>query len=238
MNIRRSQSGNILVYILGAIFLMGLLLVLVKGSSNPGGGIDAENMVIKVSDAQRYTNEIERAIGIILQNGASEADIRFSHPNGASAYGTTLTAPLTRQVFDPLGGAAEYRLPPVGVNDGTRWQFFANTHIAYQGANSSSEMKAELLMVLPNVTEAFCNRVNQIAGQTDIVLVPAAANYQDPSANGCIYDPASTYNGTYLKGSSTNTLDITKFNFDTPPADACIRCESGNLHYYHILLAR
>lgn len=232
-----SQSGNIIVYILGAIFLMGILVMLVKGSSNPGGGIDAETIVIRASDAQRYAGEIERAVSIVMQNGASEADIRFSHPNGSSAYGATLTAPLTRQIFDPQGGAAEYRLPPTGVNDGTRWQFFATTHIKDMGTDDPNEQKAELIMVLPNVTEAFCNKINEINDQA-LVLVPAASNYQDPSANGCIYAPGSEFiNGTFLKGSSVNTIDDTLFTH-LPAPEACVRCQGGNLHYYHVLLAR
>jgi hypothetical protein len=226
-----TQSGNMLVYILGAIFLMGLLMVLVKGSTNPGGGIDAENVIIRASDAQRYTGEIERAILNIMHNGESESDIRFAHPNAPSVYGV-IGAPLTAQVFDPAGGAAEYRAPPSGINDGTAWQFYATTHIKDLGTDGANR-KAELIMVLPNVTEDFCNRINELNDQ-DLTLT----DDHDPSANGCIYDVGNEFTGTYASGGSVNEIDDTLFTH-LPPNQACIHCESDDkLHYYHVLLAR
>ena len=73
-----SQSGNILIYILGAVFLLGALTIMVKGSSAPGGGIDEEALIIRVSEVQNYGRELEQAVSYIFQNGHSEADIRLS----------------------------------------------------------------------------------------------------------------------------------------------------------------
>lgn len=228
-----SQSGNMLVYILGAVFLMGLLIILVKGSSNPGGGIDSETVVIHASDAQRYASEVENAIRFIMQNGHSESDIRFSHPNADSAYGAVLTPPLTRQVFDPAGGAAEFRDPPQGVNDGTKWQFFGNTHITDMGTDEESGRRAELIMVLPNVTQPFCERINQVNDQA----LDVAAGIQDPGAGGCIFATGSEYTGTFTNGAGANVLDDTLFTHN-PASQACVRCSDGSLHFYHVLMAR
>lgn len=228
-----SQSGNILVYILGAILLMGLLVVVVKGVSNPGSGIDQEAVIIRVSDVQRYAGEVERGVNMILRSGQSEADLRFSHPNGYSAYGIVHTAPFAREVFHAAGGAAEYRMPPPGVNDGTRWQFFSNTHITGMGTEGAGLRRAELLMVLPNVTQAFCERVNLVNGQNLNVV----SQVQDPAANGCIYSPGSEFNGTYSSGAGANSLDSALITHK-PAAQACVRCSSGALHFYHVLLAR
>lgn len=228
-----AQSGNMLVYILGAIFLMGLLVVLVKGSTNPGGGIDSETAVIATTEAQRYAAEVERAVNLIMQNGHSEADIRFSHANASSAYQNTLDAPLTRQVFHPSGGAARFRNPPSGVNDGTPWQFFSNTHITGLGSNTASARKAELIMVLPNVVPGFCSEVNRANGQNlDIV-----AGVQDPAAGGCIYAPGSEFTGSFVSGASTNVPNDALFTLN-PAKQACIRCNDGSLHFYHVLMAR
>src|SRR5690606_37213701 len=124
--------------------------------------IDAETVMLRASDVQRYAGEVSQAVNMIVRNGLSESDIRFSHPNADSAYGTTFTAPLERQVFHRSGGGAEYRAPPAGINDGTPWQFYGNTHIKGYGTEDSNARKAELLMVLPNVTEAFCTRINEL----------------------------------------------------------------------------
>lgn len=222
-----------LVYILGAIFLLGLLVVLVKGATNPGGGVDAETTVLNASEAQRYAAEVERAITLILQNGHSESDIRFSHANAGSAYQTTMDAPNTRQVFHPRGGAANFREPPQGVNDGTPWQFYGNTHITDLGTDTETARKAELIMVLPNVTLQFCQRINTMNDQNlDVV-----AGVQDPVDDGCIYAPGNEFNGTFITGSSANVPDHTLFRHN-PATQACVRCDDGSLHFYHVLMAR
>jgi hypothetical protein len=229
---RGAESGNVFIYILGAIVLMGLLVVLVKGNSTPGGGIDNESTIIRVSEVQQYAAELERGIGFIMQNGNSEADIRFAHTNAPVAYGA-VTAPLTRQVFSKEGGAASYRAPPSGVQTAiTPWQFFGNTHIKGIGTDTAGSRRAELIAVLPNVTEAFCLRVNEVNGQN----LTLTANH-DPAASGCVYAPGSEFTGTFTEGAGTNTIDDTLFT-QTPAKQACIKCETGGLHFYHVLMSR
>lgn len=230
------QSGNIMIYILGAIVLMGLLIILVKGSTTPGAGIDNETTIIRASEVQQYAGELERAIGYILQNNHSEADIRFAATGAPAAYGNIATdTPLTRQVFAKEGGAANYRAPPAGVQTTTTpWQFYGNTHIKGMGSDTVGSRKGELIAVLPNVTQAFCERINELNGQN----LTLTANH-DPSANGCIYTGGGNeFTGTFVTGGTANTIDHTLFT-QIPPKEACIKCEStGALHFYHVLLGR
>lgn len=228
---RKDQSGNILIYIIGAIFLMGILIVLVKGNVQEGTGIDRDKIALKANEVQRYASDLERAVITILQNGYSETDIRFAHSSAPVAYGVITDTPR-RQVFDPTGGSAEYKLPPSGINDGTLWQFYATTHIQDLGTDTAAQSKAELLAVLPNVTEAFCAQINLLNKQS-INL----ANNTDLTANGCVYASGSEFTGTYGFGAGNNTLnaaEITRF----PAKELCVKCQSGGFHYYRVLLAR
>lgn len=45
---RQNQSGNMLIYILGGIFLLGILIVLLKGNAQEGAGIDADKIAVSV----------------------------------------------------------------------------------------------------------------------------------------------------------------------------------------------
>lgn len=233
MNRRRAhaQSGNMLIYILGAILLFGILIVLLKGSYQEGTGIDSDKVTLKVSEVQRYAAEMERGVNYILSNGQSESSIRFAHPDALAGYGVITTTPKA-QLFSPDGGAVEYKNPPSQINDGTQWQFYANTHIQDMGTDTPADSKAELLAVLPNVTRAFCERTNLVLGQTiDLEL------FADPAANGCVYG-GTIFTGTYVTGATNNTIDVTKFS-KLPPKEACVRCASNsNYHYYRVLLAR
>lgn len=213
---------------------MGLLVVLVRGSSTPGAGIGPEEVAIKASQVQQYAAEIERGVGFILRNGHSESDVRFAHPNAAAAYGTITTNP-EHQVFDRTGGGAEYKDPPSNIQTTqTPWQFYATTHMPDVGTDTPASMRAELIAVLPNVTEDFCERINDINDQ-DIDL----SNNHDLSANGCIHAGAGNeFTGTYLSGASTNTPTAGAFT-NLPATQACIQCESDSaFHFYHVLLAR
>jgi hypothetical protein len=225
------QSGNMLIYILGAIFLMGFLIVLLRGNFQEGTGIDAEKVSLQVNEARRYAANLERGVNLILTNGISESDLRFAHGDADPAYGDITNTPK-RQVFDPQGGGVEYQAPPAGSNDGTAWQFFATTHIPDVGTDTAAQSKAELLAVLPNVTRDFCDQVNRINHQ-DINL----DNDTDLSANGCVYAAGSEFAGTYGAGAGNNTLqtsEITQF----PPMELCVKCQSGGFHYYRVLKVR
>lgn len=230
------ESGNILIYILGAIVLMGVLVMLVKGSNSPGAGIDSETTMIRASEVQQYAGELERAVNFILSNNHSENDIRFAAASAPGAYGNIATdTPLTRQVFAKQGGAATYRAVPAGIQTtATPWQFYGNTHIKGFGTDTLAGRKAELIAVLPNVTPAFCERINELNGQN----LNLAANH-DPTANGCLFTGGgSEFTGSFVTGASANIIDHTLFT-QTPAKQACIRCQTtGALHFYHVLLGR
>lgn len=220
-----------LVYILGAILLMGILIVVVKGSFQEGTSIDGEQLVVKASQVQQYAGEIERAVGYILNSGYSETALRFA-TNISSTYGD-ITSIRPRQIFDPQGGAVEYKSPPSGINDGTAWQFFATTHFTDMGIDTGGSQKAELIAVLPNVTQAFCSQINRMVGQSSINL----ASTSDPAANGCVHQPGSEFQGTFVAGGAVNLLDnavVTKF----PAKEACVKCNTGQFHYYKVLMTR
>lgn len=237
-NHRTSESGNILIYILGAIFLIGALTLMVKGSSTPGAGIDEESLIIKVSEVQDYGRELEQAIAFIFQNGHSEADIRFAHPDADSAYGTITDIP-TRQVFSRDGGGATYRAPPSGIQTApTDWYFTGRNSVEGVGTNENSGQgnlrTADLTAMLNYVTKQFCMLVNE---KNNI------ENVSDPSAppkdvNNIKLD--LPFDGSYAE---TFTIGGSAGTFETSgKLEGCVEGDSdppaGTYHYYRVLLPR
>lgn len=221
-----------LIYILGAIFLFGILIVILKGNSQEGAGIDADKVTVSVQQMMSYASELERGVSYILNDNArSEADVRFGHPNSVVNYGLITDTPI-RQVFDVTGGGVEYKSPPSGLNDGTQWQFYATTHIAGIGTNTPASSRAELVAVLPNVTRNACERINLTLKQAvDLDEIT------DTAANGCVHSPGNHFMGTYISGVSTNSLDSTKIP-NLPARELCVRCDGDTYHYYRVLLSR
>lgn len=234
------SSGNMLVYILGAIFLMGVLVMVVKGNTQEGIGLDVEKATLRVTQVQAFGARVEAGINRILDSGRSESELRFAYAAGSgyvashANYGSA-TSDTTRQVFNAAGGNVEFWPPPADIlaSAGITWGFYAMTHIKDFGSNNSSLQKAELLMVLPIVTENFCRAVNRANGQNlDLTQI------MDTSTNGTVHaGTANAFAGTFVSGSGTNRLEDALFT-KHPAAEACIRLHTGDYAYYRVLLAR
>lgn len=239
----RQQSGNILFIILIAIALLGLLTFAIQSTSRPdGANIDKEELAIRVTEVQRYASELERAVMFAMRNGISESDLRFAHPNNNSDYGDlSADTDPSDQVFHREGGGATYRDPPDDINDGSAWEFYGGTHLP--GVGSS---KADLIAVLPNVTDAFCTKINQLAGQTGTPTDTGTGNASGANPGDCLYlGDDGRFDGSQQFYSTVNTVDETTFEQDEEASaartalQACVVCsrDSAN-HFYHVLLAR
>lgn len=246
---QQAESGNILIMILIAIVLIGLLTAAIQsGSNTEGATIDREEVIIRTTEVQRYASELERAVNYIMQDGKSESDIRFAHPNFThSDYGDLATDPdPSDQVFSASGGAAEFRDPPASINDGSEWEFYGGTHIPGMGTS-----RAELIAVLPNVTQQFCDYVNEINNQSGTPGDTGGSLASGNSAGNCLNMGADgRFGATYTfyetpTTSAPNTVDETTFEQDPntaaarPAPQACVVCAAdGANHFYHVLLVR
>lgn len=226
---KNSEQGNVLFYILLGLVLLGVLTVAIRNSGGLEENIDREDYTLKAGQVQRYGQELSQAVNAVLGNGASETQIRFAHGSAAADYGTITTTP-TNQVFSSAGGKANYQLPPDGVNDGSKWEFFATTRIPQVGSN-----RAELVAVLPNVTQGFCTIINKQLGFTTGTQPTDNTNGSTPD---CVMGASTNrFTGTFLD-SSPNLMDSTTFS-RLPAMQGCVSCASGSTYnYFYVLLAR
>ena len=225
-----SESGNILIYILGAIFLLGLLVVISKGSVTPGASIDHETLMIRVSEVQEYGKELEQAVSYVMANGHSEVDIRFAHPDASSAYGDITDTP-SRQVFSRDGGGARYREPPEGIQTtATDWIFTGNNKVNNVGTSicGATSQCSDIIALLRSVTLQFCLAIND---KNDI---PSPANAPPVDDNFFSFSNPFVGDLTHLTAiySTDNNLNG-KF-------EGCFQESnpSNDYNYYRVLLAR
>jgi hypothetical protein len=243
-NNRESQSGNVLLIILTAIVLIGILTAVIQGtSSSDGANIDREQLLLNTTKIRQYATELETAVTLILRDGHSESDIRFANPENNDYGDLSADTDKSDQVFAAEGGAAEYRSPPAGIQTAAApWEFYGGT--ALPGVGTA---RPELVAVLPGVTQAFCNKINEMNGYdlADADYPPldtGTATADSSNAGGCIhegaavryddtiqfYDPPDTPNNT----TTESTIEI------TPALQGCLRCHDGTNHFFHVLLGR
>jgi hypothetical protein len=222
---RSSESGNVIVFILMAVVLIGIVTVAIRSGGGERANIDAETLIIRAAETRQHASEFERAVAFLLQSGVSESAVRFAHADAPSDYGNINVDPQN-QVFSRNGGGAAYRAPPPGVQGtAATWEFYGNTALPQVGSN-----RAELIAVLPNVTEAFCTEINK--GSNNSQPIP------DDDAT-CIHTGAAVrFSSSNLFNDSTpNTLNGTFANL--PATQGCVRCTgSGTYQFFHTLLAR
>ncbi len=229
------ENGNILLIVLVAIVMIGVLTAAIQSTSRPEGtNIDSETLALNASRVQQYMAELERAVVFIIQNGTSETDIRFAHPDINEDYGDLSDDfDPSNKVFHPEGGAALYRAPPPGINDGSHWEFYGSTRAPAIGSS-----RPELMAVLPNVNKQFCLKINELNDQ------PREIPF-DNAQNGCINEgPDGRFREARQFLQSGNLMEESSFAQDTvndaprPAPQACVRCSNDTLHFYHVLLAR
>ena len=221
------QDGNVFVFILIAIVLIGLVTVAIRSGSQGTGDVDKETVTVGAAKIRQYAAEVERGTALILSGPVSETDIRFAHANAAAEYGTDPTVTPQAQVFSPQGGGAGDEAPPAGANDGSAWEFYGNTAMPNVGSD-----KPDLIAVLPNVSAEICTKINADDGYA------APATLEDDGT--CVNTGAAARFGAgaqYADG-SPNTLVTASFPADRPILDACITCADGTHHYVHVLHAR
>lgn len=226
-----SELGGILLYVLLGIVLLGTLTIAIRNTSTGGSeNIDAEDMVIKGTQVQRYGGELAAAVSTLISNGISEADIRFAHDDAPIDYGDIDTNP-ENQVFGKKGAKADYKAPPPGVNDGSPWEFFGTTRIPQVGSE-----RAELIAVLPNVTEGFCRTIDKQLGLDLSTSLPTDAS--NGSSPDCVMGSSSDrFDGTF-NDVSPNLFDEATFS-RLPVLQGCVECASGSTyHYFYVLLSR
>lgn len=247
------ESGNVLFMILIAVALIGLLTAAVQQTGRPdGSSIDKEALVLRASEVQRYASELERAVTFIMQDGKSESDIRFAHIDADPDYGDiTSDTDKTDQVFDREGGGALYRAPPAGINDGSAWEFYGGTHVPGIGRSD----RAELVAVLPQVTEAFCRKINEINGQDGTMLDDGTSTASGTNAGDCVYAGANgRFDDSQQFYSTINTMVETAASFEhddntsapRPALQGCVLCSidsdgdgnNNDRHFYHVLMSR
>jgi hypothetical protein len=221
----RAQAGNVMFYILIAIVLIAAVTVAMKRGGGEGSNIDSEQTVIIASQIKQYASELERGVDIMIHNGVSESDIRFAYPTAPAVYGDITDTP-GRQAFSRKGGGVQYQSATNGANDGSAWEFYATSHAPQTG----SADKSSLMAVLPHVTEAVCNKLNDMIGYT--------GGTHPADTGACVYTGATgRFAGTYDDSGSENTFDETTFSMKPAP-EACVVCDDGKYYYYHVLIAR
>lgn len=221
-----SENGNVLIFVLLGVVLLGILTVALRGSDNSGTNLTHEKLSLSINRVMAYVNNVERGMNTLLNDRQlSETELFFAHTKAHADYGTITIGNEASQLFDYNGGNVVYQEPPRGINDGTNWEFIGGT--AAPGVGSAN---ADLLMVLPNVSVEFCGLINEYIGYPRGSDIPV-------DSGACLYETTGRYDTGSQFASSANSVPATDFRL--PALKACVACESTKqFHFYAVLHGR
>ncbi len=162
----KKESGNILIIILIAIFLLGSLTAMLSrsgGSSNETGDFEQQSLLI--SSILNYSSGIEQAVSLLRQRGCSENQISFENDILAIA---NPNAPLDESchVFSEAGAGKTYELIPDAFNNGgsSGWTFTGENVFSAIETTCPAASCVDLAMVGVGVNEDVCLAINTKLG--------------------------------------------------------------------------
>lgn len=232
---RKNEAGNVLWFIMIGLVLIGLLTaVLSRGGSSVDQGGDVEQLRVMAGQIMRTARAYESAVNQMKLRGISESDISFENTRTAIDYENTNCTRSDCLVFDAGGGGMTYTDPPPRsvMAAGTEWIFTGANNVGtttYPVGTTAAGTGNDLLIMLPNITQALCTQINRILEVNEPDNTPPV----DAGVSFTAFDgdyPSTTL--VVLNGSAGND------ELDGEPAGCFYDDATSGYYFYQVLLAR
>lgn len=220
---RSRERGNVFIFILLGVVLFAALMFTVSRGLNTGtstiSGSLARNQAI---DIINYTQQVERAVARLLEQGVSESDISFENAV-VSGYAHSPVVSADAKVFQQasnLGVNWKSPDPQATYQGNNQWIFDGSWIVTGDGDDTRSELGMYLF-----VKRDVCAELNKQLGVTVDLSVSMGS--------GITY---SKFTGTYADNPARTSANV--------PVSFCYRgsasegSQSGEYVFGHMLLAR
>lgn len=158
-----NERGNVLVYILLAVALLGSLSFAVSQGWRGGmQDVTKEKARLYANDILEYANAVGNAVAQLRLRGCSDTQISFEASGIAGYVNNNAPGDKSCHVFDLNGGGVTYKpMPPEALKSSI-------TNFAYTGmdaVNNIGTSDSELLMYGVGISDQVCIQINKMIGQ-------------------------------------------------------------------------
>jgi type II secretory pathway pseudopilin PulG len=251
----KNQSGNVLIFILIAIGLMGLLTATLTRSSNTTNDTgEYERNEIVASEILRYAKSVENAVQSLIARGCSENELSFWHDSNGDGvegaaddyYNANSPTDHSCHVFEPEGAGLTHITPnenwldtslsaepfynEIVFADTSCINDVGGTDTTANCATDGSAHNTDIIMFVTYIKQSICQSINRTQNIADIPVDSGAmfANSSNVFFNGAFLNLNNigvVNSGTSLNGKATACAEA-----DTVP--------DKGYHFYHVLHAR
>ena len=188
--------------------------------------MSARDAELVISDMLNYAQRVERAVNRLRRQNVTENDISFDKPI-VSGYNHASAQPDEHKVFHPSGGAMKWTTPQDKIFAGAtgNWIITGANQVNDLGTDCASTTCNELLLVLTNIKEDLCIRLNNRLDVPNPSDAPPA-----DSGNTLL---------TLFQGSFTSDHDIDLGAGNNGNPSACyFETDSSRYNFYYTLITR
>jgi len=236
------QSGNALIYILIAIFLLGGLTVLLSrsGSQTDDTG-STEQLSLQASQILRYMVGVQTVVNNLQLAGCSENEISFEHAS-ADGYYNASSSDKCKVFGTNAGGGLTYKKPNTVWLDSTysanSWYgdyYFTDQRVKGVGTTTAGAESSDMMIVLPYVTKTLCLEINKRSG-----LSPQTSG--DPPAENTGINAGHPFIGTFTVVGDLDSGSSVPPTLLNGQRSGCVQSSGGGAfsgyEVYTILIAR
>ena len=165
-----SQQGNVMVYVLIALALIGFLTLTLSRQNDQADsqGVDDEQLSLYVQDIMTYVASAQGAVDMMLAGSSEVTDLDPIIPIDANFD----TGTPIHKIFHPLGGGLVYQESyPTAIQDGTDAGWKISTGINVQWTETGSD---DVLLTAYFISRSVCEEINRLI--TGSTTIPATAN--------------------------------------------------------------
>jgi hypothetical protein len=154
------QRGNVMIYILIALGLIGALTIAMtrQADQSSGENLDKETIQLQASKLQAYTGAAQNVINQMMMSGTTIDNLELVNPTSSGFN----TGSHIHKLFHPSGGGLNYEPParppftePVGVSpDG--WYVIKSTNVEWTPSSAT-----DVILAANSVDPAICAYINQ-----------------------------------------------------------------------------
>lgn len=221
------EHGSVIFYVLIAIVLFAALSFAVGRMNRGSADINRETSALRSSELLQYAAAVKSAVQAARVAQCQDSDISFAN-NFSSTYDNANTVSNECKIFSPAGQAVFWQKPSDNISNGRDWIYSGATQIQGIGTDCGDESCSDLMMVLEDISEMLCIRLNENLSVTN----PSGA---PPADSG---ETFTKFTGTYSYDSGAGPLGDEDAALDAKPA-ACYQDSDDNKYYfYYSLLAR
>ena len=224
-----SERGSSLFIILFAVALFAALTYAISQQRNETASLSSEKLRLLAGDVMDMGNGLVDATSRLRLRHVPNTTISFEN-DSVAGYTNVACTESTCKIFAYDGGGTDWEKPSSDINQGTDWGFTGDIAIQDIGAGG-----ADLVAVLPRLSETLCNQINIMIGLYGSTgSPPVVATVTANKFTGTYNATPSMVSGTDINGQKSACIKVISLSGTAVPGSPL----SNTYVFYQVLESR